>query len=129
MKAKDIIIVALILAVAFLSYRVGMQRAEKRKEVEFRLIMDKAMYEAAQRGDLQKVQSSTSILFLSDVRDYERRFGAPSGTDRFARDFATAQVMAQSIESRLVPISSIATNPTIISKFGSNVTITVEQKR
>ena len=129
MKAKNAIIAALILVVAFLSYRVRVHRAERRDEIEFRLLVDKAMYEASQRGNLQKVKDSTSILLLGDVRDYERRFGVPSGTNRFARDFATAQAMAQSIESELVPVSSIATNSAIVSKFGSNVAITVEPER
>jgi hypothetical protein len=117
----------LLLVVAALcyivGYRTGTQRIDQQKDADFRLIVDKAMYEAAQRGDLQKVQSSYSILLLSDVRDYERRFGAPSGTNRLARDFAAAQVMAKQIESRLVPISSIA------AKLGSNVTFQAEPER
>ena len=133
MKAKDIIIILLLLAVAVLcyavGYRTGAQRTDQRKEAEFRLIMDKAMYEALSRGDLRKVHSSFSMFLLGDVRDYERRFGAPSGTNRLARDFAVAQVIAREIESQLVPISSIATNPAIVSKFGSNITITVEPER
>lgn len=123
MRTKDTIIVALLLIAALLGYRVSVYRAEKRKEIEFRLVVDKAMYEASLRGDLQKVRRSSSILLLSDVRDYERRFGTPSGTDRFARDFAAAQLMAQSIEGQLVPIGSIATN------LGSNVTIDLDQER
>ena len=104
MRAKDIIIAVLLLVVAvlcfFVGYHTGAQRVERRNEAEFRLIVDKAMYEAAQRGDLQKLQSSFSIILLSDVRDYERRFGAPSGTNRFARDFVAAQSMALSIEKQ-----------------------------
>ena len=121
MKAQGIIIGVLLVVVVFLGYRVSVYRAEKRKEIEFRLVMDKAMYEAAHAGDLTKVQSSASILLLSDVRDYQRRFGAPVGTSRFARDFATAKGMAQSIESQLVPLSSVATN------LGSNITIRIEK--
>ena len=129
MKVKDIIIIALLLAVAVLCFHAGTQRAVRKKDSAFRLITDKAMYEAAERGDLQKIKSSFGILVLSDVRDYERRFGAPTGTNRLARDFAQAQIIAQKVESQLVPISSIATNISIISNIGSNVTITVKTEK
>jgi hypothetical protein len=125
MKPKDIVIVILLLVVAGLWYWAAVQRVDHQKDIKFRLITDKAMYEATQQGDIQKVQSSLSILLLSDVNDYELRYGVPSGTNRFAHDFAEAQVMATQIKSRLVPISSLATN----TKFGSNVTITVEPER
>lgn len=111
MKVKDTIIVVLLLIIALLcfvtGYHMGAQRKDEQQEARFRLIVDKAIYEAAQRNNLQKVQSSSSILLLGDVRNYERRFGAPGGTNRFDRDFASAEILAQHIESQLVPISSI----------------------
>ena len=126
MKAKDVIIIVLLLATVWFGYCIESQRASQQKEARFRLMTDKAMYEAAQHGDLQKVQSTFSIFLLSDVRNYEQRFGAPSGTNHFAHDFFEAQIMASNIENQLVPISSIATNSAIVSKFGSNFTIKVE---
>ena len=129
MKARNIIIAALTLAVVALCLLVGSQRAEKRREFEFRISVGKALEEAAQRGDLQKVQSFSATLLLGDVRYYEREFGAPSGTNRFARDFAAAHVMAQKIESQMVPLSSIFTNSDMISAFGSNPTIRWERER
>jgi hypothetical protein len=129
MKEKNIVIVILLLVIAGLLCWTVVQREDRQKDAKFRLIADKAMFEATQRNDLQKVKSSLSIFLLSDVRDYERRFGVPSGTNRFTRDFVEAQAMANDIENRLVPISSIATNSSIVSRFGSNVTIIIEPEK
>jgi hypothetical protein len=128
MKAKDVIIIILLLVITLLGSQICIQRASQQKEAKFRLMSDKAMYEAAKQGDLKKIQSTFSIFLLSDVRDYERQFGVPNGTNHFTHDFAEAQIMASNIESKLVPISSIATNNAIVSKFGSNVTIKVESQ-
>ena len=110
MKARNIAIGFLTLAVIVLCIVVVTQRAKERREFEFRIVTDKAIYEASQRGDLQKVQSHSGILLLSDVRYYERKFGAPSATDDWARDFGAAQALAKTIESNLVSLSSILTN-------------------
>lgn len=125
MKAKDITIIALLLIIAVLCFwlgrRVGAQRERERQEAEFRITLGLSNYQIAKEGDLERLKSRMDILLLGSVRDYERRFGEPSGTNRFARDFAAARGLAQTIESQLVPVSSIATN------LGSSVTIESER--
>jgi len=125
MKAKDLIIVVSLLVIAVLCFwlgsMVGAQRERERQEAEFRITVGLSNYQIAEEGNVERLKGRMGILLLGSVRDYERRFGEPSGTNRFARDFAKAQGLAQTIESQLVPISSIATS------LGSNVTIKVER--
>ena len=125
MKAKDVTIIVSLLIIAVLCFwlgrMVGAQRERERQEAEFRITVGLSNYQIAEEGNLERLKGRMGILLLGSVRDYERRFGEPSGTNRFARDFATAQGLAQTIESQLVPLSSIATS------LGSNVTIKVER--
>lgn len=125
MKAKDLIIIFSLVVIAVLCFwlgsMVGAQRERERQEAQFRITVDLSSYQIAAEGNVERLKGRMGILLLGSVRDYERRFGEPSGTNRFARDFATAQGLAQTIESQLVPVSSIATS------VGSNVTIRVER--
>jgi hypothetical protein len=40
------------------------------------------------------------------TRDYERRFGAPTGSDNFVPRFYEAKGMAERIEKEMVPLSA-----------------------
>jgi len=114
MKAKDIVIIALLLAVAglcyFLGYRTGAQRETQKSELRFLISLHNGLYRAAQRGDFQKIQSTLGIVLLGETRSYEHQFGVETGTNGFARRFAEAQTIARQVESQLVPASSILTN-------------------
>ena len=109
MKTKDIII-ALLIALAvttyFLGFRSGQVRDAQMREARVRLIMNVGLYEAAERGDIQKVQRDLGIFILGQTRTFEREFGEPSGTDSFAPRFARAQTIATQVESRLVRFDS-----------------------
>ena len=129
MKTKDIIIIVLLLSVAGLcylvGYRTGAQRETQKGDLRFLISVHNGLYQAAERGDLQKIQSDLGIVILGEVRTYENRFGADTAANGFARRFAEAQTIAQQVESRLVPVSSILTN----LPHTSNATVTVEKDR
>ncbi len=119
MKAKRIITIvlflALLLAVASACYSLGYRSRALRDfemgEARGRLGINLQIYEEAQRGDLQAVRGHLGLVILGQTRVYEQTYGAPIGADPFAQKFARAQDIASQIESNLVPVSSILTNP------------------
>jgi hypothetical protein len=118
MKAKDIIVIMLLLALVFalgsacynLGYRNGALRQIQTSEAKGRLGINLAIYKEAQNGDLQAVQQHLGMVILGQTRIYEQEFGVPTSTDSFAQKFVTAQTIAAQIESQLIPVSSILTN-------------------
>ncbi len=130
MKAKDIIIVVLLLALTVVSYFLGFQRGERLKsqksDARFRIAIHRALYHSAERGDLQKIQSTLGMVLLGEVRSYEYLFGDETGTNSFARSYADAKLIADRVQSQLVPISSVLTN--IPHMPGAKITITKEEK-
>ena len=54
---------------------------------------------------------------LALTRDYERRFGVPTGSNRFAQNFAEAKAIADRVEGQLVPLSSAFTNLPLATNF------------
>jgi|ERR1035437_6778633 hypothetical protein len=111
-KNIAIIILSLALAVVcyFLGYRTGAQRETLRGDARFLISVHDALYHSAESGDLQKIQSTLGMVLLGEVRTYRHQFGDDSGTNGFAKRFADAKVIADRVESQLVPISSILTN-------------------
>ena len=111
MKAKDIIIILLVIALAVVSYCLGRRDARlqdiQMREAKGRITINLALYETARVGDLEKVQSTLGMIILGETWAFEREFGAPTGTNSFAQRFARAQTIAAEVESRTVPIGSI----------------------
>jgi hypothetical protein len=136
MKTRDIAILILLFLAAGFCFWSAAQRSKSREDAKFRILSEEEMYEATETAylegvrstniDLQKIHSTLSIMLLGDVRNYERRFGVPSGTNFWAKKFTSAQVVANQIEATLVPISSILTNNAFVSKFGSNATMKLD---
>ena len=109
MKNK-IVIIVLLLALAVVSYNNFARRNFEMREARGRLGLNLQIYEEAQRGDLQAVQSHLGMLILGQTRTYQQQYGVPTGTDSFAQKFAVAQAIGTQVESNLVPMSSILTN-------------------
>ena len=108
-KNITIIILALLLAVStyYLGYMTGARREVLRSDARFRVSAYDALYHSAEEGDLQKIHSTVSILLLGAVREYQYEFGDDTGTNSFAKRYADAKMIADHVESTLVPISSI----------------------
>ena len=114
MKAKDIVIIALLLALAVVSYFLGCwtgaQRETSKGDARFLISVHQALYHSAESGDLQKIQSTLGMVLLGEVRTYQQHFGNETGTNGFAKRFTDAKSIADRVQSQLVPVSSILTN-------------------
>jgi hypothetical protein len=108
-KNITIIVLALLLAAStyYLGYMTGARREVLRSDARFRVSVYDALYHSAEEGDLQKIRSTVSILLLGAVRSYQYEFGDETGTNSFAMRYADARMIADHVESTLVPISSI----------------------
>lgn len=111
MKAKDIIIIALLLSLAVVSYFLGLQRGERlelsKGDARFRISLYQALYHEAESGDLRHIQSTVGMVLRGEVRSYQHQFGDNSGMSSFAKLFADAKLIADHVDSQLVPISSV----------------------
>ncbi|MEI6195219.1 MAG: hypothetical protein WCS42_12910 [Verrucomicrobiota bacterium] len=111
---KNIVTIVLSLALAVVGYLLGSSNATLRdhemREARGRLGINLRIYEEAQHGDLQAVQSHLGMVILGQIRIYEQQYGVPTGTNSFVEKFGRAQVIAAQIESNLVPVSSLLTN-------------------
>ncbi len=114
MKAKDIVIIVLLLALSvvtyLLGYRNGLLRDAQIRDARGRLNWNLSLYERAERGDMRALTNSLGMIILGQTRDFEKQFGVPTGTNYFVERFAKAQAIAARVESTLVPIGSILTN-------------------
>jgi len=121
---KNIVIIVLSLALAFVSYLLGYSNVTLRdfeaREARGRLGINLTIYKEAEHGDIQAVQRHLGMVILGQTRIYEQQYGVPTGTNSFTQKFAAAQAISSQVESNLVPVNSI---------FGSNVTITAEPQR
>ena len=82
-------------------------RDSQMKEAKARLRIDVSLYLTLQGGDVKKAQGNLGVIILGQTRHFERTYGAPTGTNSFAKQFATAQAIAAQVETNMVPISSI----------------------
>lgn len=129
MKAKDIVIVVLLLALAVVSYFLGRrtvaQRETSKGDARFLILVHQALYHSAESGDLQKIQSTLGVVLLGEVRTYQHQFGDETGTNSFAKRFADAKRIAARMESQLAPVSSILTN--VSHTPDAKITVTKEK--
>src|SRR5688572_22489617 len=91
-------------------FLAGTRESPLREEHQGNLLIALRTYQAAERTNWIKVQSTLGIQVLALTRDYERRFGVPKGTNRFVQHFAEAKALADRTESQLVRLDSIFTN-------------------
>ena len=101
------LIVAVLAIIAYcfcyrIGYRAGTKESLLREEREGNLLLALRTYQAMERTNWTKAQSAVGMQVLALTRDYEQRFGAPTGTNRFVQHFADAQAAAKRIEQGLV---------------------------
>jgi hypothetical protein len=114
MKISHIVLIVCALAGFAVCYTVGFRAGAKlsplQQHCEGDLLLAVAMYQSAQATNWTKVKSTLGMEVLQWTRDYQKRFGVPTGTNVFARHFPEAQAIADTVERTLVPMSSILTN-------------------
>lgn len=114
MRISHLIVAAVALLACVICYFVGFRAGTKQSPLsEARqgdLVIALRTYQAAERTNWTRVQSTLGIQVLALTRDYERRFGVPTGTNRFVQYFAEAKAVADRVESQLMPLSSVFTN-------------------
>ena len=114
MKTKDVIIIALLLAIAVLAYTVGFRDGQRKNDelrsARARLGLNLNLYRTAQSGDLAKVVSDLGVVILAQTRTFEREFDDPTSSNAFGSGFTNAQAIAAQVERRMVPMSSLLTN-------------------
>ena len=100
--------VALIACLAsyVMGYRAGIKQSPLREERQGQVIYALGMYKAAEATNWTKVQSFLDTQIVSFTRDYERRFGVPSGTNVFDKRFTDAKLIADRIEKQMVPVNA-----------------------
>ena len=115
MKKPSVIVVSALAAAAAsgaLGYWLGahQEREVLGNHLRLNIAVNDALYHSAERGDSRQIQRVLGNVLLGDVRNYEDRFGAPAGTNGFARQFADAQIIANRVEKLPGPKSSPLTN-------------------
>jgi hypothetical protein len=94
------------LACYVVGFRAGIKQSPLREERQGQVLYALAMYQAAEATNWTGVQGFLSTQIVAFTRDYERRFGLPSGTDVFARRFPDAKLIADRVEKQMVPVNA-----------------------
>jgi hypothetical protein len=105
-----------------LGYRSGIKQSRLEEDERGLVVLTLGGYKAAQATNWTKVKSLLSVEILGFTRDYERRFGVPSGSNSFVARFTEAKAIANQVETQLVPVES-----SLQSALGSNFDIKVER--
>jgi hypothetical protein len=124
MKTFVLFLAALLVLCAgsyFIGFRAGTKQSLSEKERRGIIALTLATYDAAQATNWTKVKSFLEVELLGFTREYERRYGVPTNTNALPL-FVRAKSVADQIEKRMVPMSSLATN------FGSNVTFGIKKQ-
>lgn len=101
----------------FLGYRTGLKQSLLEEDRRGILTLTLDGYKALESTNWSKVHSLLSVEMVGFTRDYEKHFGVPSGTNRFAARFAEAKAIADRLEKQLVPMNDFG------PKFGTNIAI------
>jgi hypothetical protein len=105
----------------FLGYHSGVRHVPLKNQLEGDLLIALRTYQASQATNWTKVQSTLATQVLALTRHYEQVYGAPTGTNAFARHFPEAKAMADQIERQMVPLGSVLTN--VPHAAGAKVTV------
>ena len=100
MKKCIFIIAAIVLAVVIgyiAGYKTGPARERQRSEMQFRVMMGQRLYQYLLDGKTNRAISEIRFVLRCDTVGYERTFGAPTGTDSFARRFAEAKAITAQV--------------------------------
>src|SRR5262245_59458367 len=113
------IVVIIACSICFaLGYRSGSKRSRLEEDQRGLVVLTLTGYKAAEATNWTKVKSLLTIEILGFTRDYERRFGVPTGTNVFVTRLAKA--IADQVEKQMVPVGSA-----LQSAVGSNVTVKI----
>lgn len=102
----------------FAGYRSGIRQSRMEEDQRGLVTLTLGGYKAAEATNWAKVKSLLTMEMIGFTRDYERRFGVPTGTNGFVARFAEAKVFADQIEKQLVPMQS-----GVQSAIGSNLPV------
>ncbi len=110
MRTAFVILITLCLlaclACYVVGYRAGVKQSPLREERQGQVLYALGMYQAAEATNWTKVQSFLDTQIVAFTRDYERRFGLPSGTNVFDRRFTDAKLIADRVEKKMVPVNA-----------------------
>lgn len=98
-------------------YHTGTKESPARADKEGQLVLAYHAFRATQATNWPKVESALGMQVLALTRDYECRFGVPTGTNYFARRFGEIQAAASQFERQLVPLSAAFTNLPLAPNF------------
>lgn len=98
-----IVVVALVAAtIGFIGgYRTGPERERQRSDLKFRVSVWLRLYHSLEAGDTNRALADVRFVLWGDMAAYERAFGAPAGSDTFARRFAEAKAITAQVEPGL----------------------------
>jgi hypothetical protein len=110
MRTAFVILVAVALLACLgcyvVGYRAGIEHSALRQERQGQVLYALSMYQAAEAANWTKVQSFLDTQIVAFTRDYERRFGVPSGTNVFDRRFMDAKLIADRVQKQMVPVNA-----------------------
>ena len=98
-------------------YRAGTKESPAKKDKEGQLTLMYHTYRMVEITNWSKVHTAVGMQLLGLTRDYERRFGVPTGTNSFAQRFPQIQASATQFQSQLVPLSAAFTNLPLAPDF------------
>jgi hypothetical protein len=98
-KARNIIIIILLIIVTLQSGYIVKQRQDLREVLTARLLENLSNYDELKKGRVEHAQEICREMILYDVDLYARWFGAPSGTNHFANLYSIAKKTPQQVVS------------------------------
>jgi hypothetical protein len=104
-KKCILIFVSIVLAAAVgyvVGFNTGPERERQRSEMKFRVSVGLRLYHALEAGDTNKALGDVRFVLWGDTVGYERAFGVPAGSDRFATRFAEAKTITAQVGPSLV---------------------------
>lgn len=105
-----------------LGLRSGIKQSRLEADQRGLVVLTLAGYKAAESTNWTKVRSLLATEIVGFTRDYERRFGFPTGTNSFVGRFAEAKAIADQVEKQMVPVAS-----GLQKSLGSNFTVEIER--
>jgi hypothetical protein len=111
MRSAFVIFVAVALCACFvcysLGYRSGIKQSRLEEDQRGLVVLSLTGYKEAEATNWPKVKSLLATELFGFTRDYERRFGAPTGAGNFVPRFYEAKGIADRIEKEMVPLSAL----------------------
>jgi hypothetical protein len=100
-----IAIVGCLVCYAF-GFKSGIKQSRLEEDQRGLVILTLSGYKEAEATNWIKVQSLLNVEILGFTREYERRFGVPTGTNSFVSRFAEAKTISDRVEKQMVPVES-----------------------